>query len=212
MTVGLLKLQELKALGHYIDYKLSEYDAIKTFIEQIQSMHTICVVGGNTNLDLFYATQNLNPPPSIYNFDDNGECDRFDHVYEQYKKMFAFKGKYQHYKIAVLNLSKIFSMLNVDNKDTSMPLCLMLNAHQDGLYELVDSGQYPAHTIVSHYGKYKFVEPILNYAKHNKLIMMSDNLAFFTNDKSKQQFKFDHTSLNTFKRNWFEHQNIDWII
>ena len=211
MTIGLLKLQELKETGHYIDYKLSEYEAIKIFIEHIELLDHICVVGGNANLDIFYATQNINPPPHIYNFDDNGECDRFGYMHNQYKEMFSFKGKYQHYKIAVLNLDKIFTMMKID-AEVNLPLCLMLNAHQDGLYELIDRGQYPDYTIVSHYGKYKFVEPILSYAKHNRLIMMSDNLVFFSNKKLKRDFDFNQGSLNTIKRNWFEHQNIDWII
>jgi len=217
LSINLVQLNDLKNKGHYLDYKLAEYQALKFFIEQIELYDdiekiNIMVVGGNTNLDLFYATQNIKYPYSIFNFDNNGESDRFQIVYDQYKRMFDFKGEYKHLKLDVLNFNSAFNVLNLGNGPRKVPLCLMLNAHQDGLYELVDQNVFPKYTIVSHYGKYKFVEGIINYTKNNNLILMSDNLAFFSNIKKPNQFNFLDSDLNTVKRNWFDNQNVEWII
>ena len=67
--MNLTQLQQfIRDRGVYQDYPLNEYAMLRYFLEQIQP-RTIQIVGGFTNLDLFYAGQNLPAECRVTNWD-----------------------------------------------------------------------------------------------------------------------------------------------
>ena len=85
----------------YQDYSLNEYEMLRYFLEQTQP-RTIQIVGGFTNLDLFYAGQNLAADCEVTNWDpctDNIFSEQTEaeirERQHQYREATGFRARYQ---------------------------------------------------------------------------------------------------------------------
>lgn len=197
--MNLLELGNLleKKLHFYKDYTLQEYEFLRYFLNQV-SPETIEVIGGHTNLDLFYACQDI--APTIINHDPfHSDESRLLVEHQKLQQTFNFQGKYTWLQHTVLSCDQLF-----DCKDT-----LMLNSHQDIIYELIEKNQLPDHVIFSHYGKIWFAENMVELNKYRKMICCGDRLAFFTNqDINLESSKFHFKT----HRNFFDVQPVHILI
>lgn len=197
--ISLNELDRMFQQGHFKDYNLVEYDFLKYFIKQT-SPKNICVIGGSTNIDLFYSCQNQNI--DIINFDRPSESmttfyQKIKH--NEYKKKFSFQGNYTWINRFVNNMSQIENYNDF----------LMLNAHIDMIYEIMDSKKFPKSLVVSHYGNIFHAEGLNHIADHIPLVCMSTKMAFFTFEKiviDKTNFIIDQS------RNFFQHDSVNRLI
>ena len=108
----IMNLKELNDLfnegRHYIDYTLNEYEFCRYFLTQANPK-TIKVIGGFTNINLFYASQDLDDV-EVTNYDP-GEVDMGSHIwskmFDHYKQIFNFKGTYNWIPKTILNYRRL---------------------------------------------------------------------------------------------------------
>lgn len=170
--MNLVELSKLLHNGNYLyDFSLQEYEFLRYFINQVKP-NAIEVIGGNANLDLFYACQDIKL--DIVNHDPGDTDDSGLYQKQQYlKKLLNFKGDYTWLQRSVSTYNQLFYPGNT----------IMINANQDITYQLIDNDCLPKNVIFCHYGNIYFSENILSLAEHRQLICCGKRLAFFSDKK-----------------------------
>ena len=170
-----MNIQELNNLfnegRHYIDYTLNEYEFCRYFLSQAKPK-TIKVIGGFTNINLFYSVQELTDI-EVTNWDP-GEVDSgsliWGRMFEYYKKIFNFNGVYNWIPKTILNYSEIGSkpdLLWIDLNSDTPPFASQIE-------------DWPEHIILSHGGKLTLVDSILKISRHRPLLAIGKRIAVFS--------------------------------
>jgi hypothetical protein len=92
--ISIEQLDQMFEDGAYQDLFLSEYEFMRVQIQELKPKR-ITVIGGHTNLDLFYATQGM--ALDIVNHDPGpGKMAERGHrnIFKKYKRVFDHKGQY----------------------------------------------------------------------------------------------------------------------
>ena len=164
--------------GAKMDYTSAEYELCRYFITQSQPK-TISIIGGNTNLDLFYSCQGVGPDIKVTNWDmgmgkdwDRGTMkkDTWKAKHEQYQKLTGFTGKYEWILKGIQHYSEI--------GDT--PDLLWISADQEALTGEIED--WPSHIIFSHYGNMIKASSMVRINKHRPLRAMGRTLAIFSEE------------------------------
>ena len=170
-SMNLKQLNDLFNEGrHYIDYTLNEYEFCRYFLTQAKPK-TIKVIGGFTNINLFYAVQDLNGV-EVTNWDP-GEVDMGSHIwskmFDHYKQIFNFKGVYNWLPKTILKYSEIGDrpdLLWIDSQEVPFS------------YDTIED--WPEHIIMSHGGKLLLAEQILKISRHRPLLALGKRMAVFS--------------------------------
>tara|TARA_R110000782_G_scaffold56783_3_gene118891 strand:+ start:3408 stop:3989 length:582 start_codon:yes stop_codon:yes gene_type:complete len=146
------------------DLRYKEYELLRQFINQTKPSK-ICVLGGYTNIDLFYACQDSHV--DIINYDQCHDTAMMQTAHSKYKRDFDFQGTYHWYRETIASINEIES-------------CdlLIIAGHQDIIYEIKDM---PEHLILYHYGKMWLGENIMHIHHKLSLTCLSNRLALHTN-------------------------------
>lgn len=198
--VGLNELNHLFTLGHFKDYSLVEYDLLQHFFQQTKPK-SICVVGGGTNIDLFYACQGQKI--DAINFDRRPDSwtlqteDFTKERHKEFKKYFSFEGDYRWVNRYVNNINQV-----EEHEDF-----VWLNAHLPMMHEMTQTNTIPNSLIVTHYGNYRHAESIYHMGHYIPLVAMSKRIAFFT----KLPFEMDYRRFVCDTTNYFEHKNVNMV-
>ena len=180
--MNILELSSLLEQGAYQDMPLSEYQFTKRFAE-LTNPQKVTVVGGYTNLDLFYSLQNL-VYPQVVNFDPgDGTLTETStrNKQKEYQKQTGFQGKYQWIPQ---------SLSSIANTDTDVDL-LWVNCLQE---TVVDIQKWPQSLILHHEGRHVLTKVILQITKHIPLVALGRRIAVYSNQNHDWQHKSYHSS------------------
>lgn len=152
--------------GSYKHYALAEYQFLRRFCELTQP-ETITVVGGHTNLDLFYATQECEP--RVINWDPGNtsseESIRAHHT--RFQQITAFRGEYQWIPQSITDLATV---------DMTADL-VWLNCMPSQMET------YPRSMIFTHDGDLTQAGLVMQIHRHTPLIALGRKIAVFSREK-----------------------------
>ena len=166
------RLMDIQALdrefqqGAYKHYALSEYQFLRRFCELTQP-RTITVVGGHTNLDLFYAVQECEPQVTNWDPGNTSSEESIRAHHRRFQAITAFRGTYQWIPKTVEHL---------DTVDMTADL-VWLNC----LPSQIDT--YPKNIIVTHDGDLTQAGLVMQIHKHRPLIALGRKIAVFSGEE-----------------------------
>lgn len=197
--ISINDLERMFQQGHFKDFNLVEYDFIKYFIEET-TPKDICVIGGSTNIDLFYGCQGQNI--NIINFDRPHESTMQSLFQKQkhaeYRTTFSFQGNYTWINRIINNLDQLENWQEF----------LMVGAQIDILYEMMKSQKFPNSMIVFHAGDLFHAQAINEIANDIPLFAMSKRLAFFTF----KNIPIDKKKFMITQKNFFQHGGVNRLV
>ena len=152
--------------GAYKHYALSEYQFLRRFCELTQP-RTITVVGGHTNLDLFYAVQECEPRVTNWDPGNTSSEESIRAHHRRFKEITAFRGTYQWIPKTVEDLATV---------DMTADL-VWLNC----LPSQIDT--YPKNIIFTHDGDLTQAGLVMQIHKHRPLIALGRKIAVFSGEE-----------------------------
>jgi len=163
------QLNEQFQQGAYRHYRLSEYQFLRRFCELTQPS-TITVVGGHTNLDLFYAVQECEP--KIVNWDpgDSSDPAAIKATHDRYQQITDFRGSYQWIAQTVSGLGAV---------DTDVDL-VWLNALQE---QMVNASTMPRSAVLVHDGDLTQAGTVMAMNKHIPLVALGRTIAVYSHER-----------------------------
>ena len=166
-------LQRQFQQGAYQHYSLAEYQFLRRFCELTQPA-TITVVGGHTNLDLFYATQECEPRVTNWDPGNSSSADTIRAHHTRFQEMTAFRGTYQWIPQTVADLDAVTMTADL----------VWLNCLPSRM-EL-----YPDNLIFTHDGDLTQAGLVMRVHKHRPLVALGRKIAVF----SRQEHDWRHTT------------------
>ena len=161
--------------GTYKHYTLSEYQFLRRFCELTQPT-TITVVGGHTNMDLFYATQDCSP--RVTNWDPGNSTESSTRAEQnRLQEITKFRGEYQWIAQSVADLTAV---------DMKADL-VWLNVIPSDMTRIA---QWPESLVFTHDGDLTKVSLIMQIHKHTPLVALGRMVAVF----SRQEHNWSHTT------------------
>ena len=155
--------QEFQA-GAYKHYTLSEYQFMRRFCELTQP-GTITVVGGHTNMDLFYATQDCRP--RVTNWDPGNGSENTRAAQQRHREITGFRGEYRWIAQSVEDLSTV---------DMAADL-VWLNLIPG---DLMRTDKWPTSLVFTHDGELTQAGMVMQIGRHIPLVALGSNIAVFT--------------------------------
>jgi len=169
------QLDQMFQQGAHQDWDLAEYQFMRRFCELTQP-RTITVVGGHTNLDLFYATQECEP--DVTNWDPGWSVtgrNYFNALHKRYQQATGFRGRYQWVQQSVERLAQV---------DTAVDLLWISH----GTAVAAEIQQWPRSLVIVHYGRLTMVQDLLRAHKDLPMVALGRRIAVFT----AQEHEWDH--------------------
>jgi hypothetical protein len=157
--------------GHYQDYNLAEHEFTRRFCELTQPARITCV-GGGTNLDVFYASQECEPRVTNWDpgFQGVGEPHWRD-LQRQYQALTNFRGEYTWIQQSVREIHTV--------TDTD----LLWLCHDQAGEHLDQIQDWPNSMIVAHYGDLTMTAALLRAHRHLPMRALGHRLAVFSREE-----------------------------
>ena len=165
--MNIQQLSKLLESGAYQDMTLAEYQFMKRFADLIKPQK-VTVVGGFTNLDVFYSLQDQ--LAQVVNFDPgDGTLTEASTRAKQkdYQKQTGFLGGYQWIPQ---------SLSSIANTETDVDL-LWVNCLQE---TVLDIQKWPQSLVLYHEGRHIFTKVILGITKHIPLVALGRRIAVYS--------------------------------
>ena len=159
--------------GTYKHYSLAEYQFLRRFCELTQPS-TITVIGGHTNLDLFYAVQECEPEVTNWDPGNTSSEQSIRAHHRRFQEITAFRGTYQWIPKTVEDLATV---------DMTADL-VWLNRVPSQI------DKYPENIIVTHDGDLTQAGLVMQIHRHTPLIALGRKIAVF----SRQTHDWRHPS------------------
>ena len=171
-----MNIQELNRLfndGALKDYTLAEYELCRYIIKQGQPK-TISIIGGNTNLDVFYSCQDVGPDIAVKvtNWDRGTLINEgsWKARHKEYQKLTGFTGNYEWVPKSIRHYSEI----------GNTPDLLWINACQESLPAEIED--WPSTIIFAHYGMMINASSMVGIRRHIPLRAIGRTLAIFSKE------------------------------
>ena len=194
--MNIQQLSKLLESGAYQDMSLAEYQFMKRFADLIKPQK-VTVVGGYTNLDVFYSLQDQ--LAQVVNFDPgDGTLTEASTRAKQkdYQKQTGFLGSYQWIPQTLPNIA---------NTDTDVDL-LWINCLQE---TVLDIQKWPQSLVLYHEGRHIFTKVILGITKHIPLVALGRRIAVY----SSQVHDWEYPTYQLAKTGQFGHiENLTEIV
>lgn len=172
-------------IKYHEDYTLLEYDFYRYFINATKPTEIQCV-GGYTNLDIFYASQDHNC--KITNFDPGWPAAMIKETHKHFKKIFNRSNDYIWIRLPIESIEQL-------NQPIDM---LTINAKEIELINDINNKKIiPKHLVIVHNSKFDLIPALLSLRKHYTWTCMTKSLVFFTNDI------IDNWKNKLEKKKWF---------
>jgi len=154
-------------------YTLAEYQFLRRFCELTQP-GTITVVGGHTNLDLFYATQECSPRVTNW---DPGAAPEATHraSHDRFREITRFRGEYQWLPQSVADFTAI---------DMAADL-VWLNVIPG---DIMGRTQWPESLVFAHNGDLTQVATVLGISRHIPMVALGEKIVVY----SRQEHDWNH--------------------
>jgi hypothetical protein len=152
--------------GSYKHHDLSEYQFLRRFCALTQP-GTITVVGGHTNLDLFYAVQECEPRVTNWDPGNTSSTESIRAHHTRFKQITAFRGEYQWIPQSVAHLDMV---------DMAVDL-LWLNALPSDPQAVAD---WPTSVIFCHDGNLTQTGVVMQIHRQRPLVALGRHIAVHT--------------------------------
>ena len=146
-------------------YTLGEYQFLRRFCELTQPT-TITIVGGYTNLDLFYATQDCSP--KVTNWDPGNSPEASTRAsHDRFRQITKFRGEYQWIPQSVADLNSI---------DMAADL-VWLNVIPSDIMRIT---QWPESLVFTHNGDLTQAGLVLGISRHIPMVAIGEKIAVYS--------------------------------
>ena len=164
--------------GSYKHYALAEYQFLRRFCELTQP-RTITVVGGHTNLDLFYAVQECEPRVTNWDPGNTTSENTIRAQHDRFKTMTQFRGRYQWIPQSVNHLSAI---------DMGADL-VWLNTMPSDIMEIEE---WPNGLVFTHNGDLTQAGLVMQMARHIPMVALGRMTVIY----SQQEHDWSHQTYH----------------
>jgi len=152
--------------GTYKHYDLSEYQFLRRFCELTQPT-TMTVVGGHTNMDLFYSTQECRPRVTNWDPGNTSSEESIRAHHTRFQDITAFKGEYQWMPQSVQHLDQV---------DMTADL-VWLNAMPS---DIMRTTQWPDSLVFTHDGHLTQAGIVMQIHKHLPMVALGRKTVIYS--------------------------------